>query len=223
MIVDLFKYIFDQSQKDGCKGVISVIFKVAAFFICLSPVFIFFLIYQYDMLIHMNIFISSTLIFGISSILFFIIFSSSKAFATLLLEKEILRKKENNNYEMSYSEKEHYYFYMSFLISSIFQLILSILIAGSHYITDNDINVSMVRELYVPIVILISFIVISLFVWINSLLGYIKGLENSQVDYDKIENTNIEYKDIDMLIDELKLNEKHIEELITVLEKYKSE
>ncbi|WP_032122115.1 hypothetical protein [Clostridium amazonitimonense] len=171
MGTDLFKYIFDESKKDGCKGVISVIIKIAVFFICLSPVFVYFLLYQTIVVREYNIFISSTLILGCGGLLFFLIFSSAKTFSFILLLKKI---KSN----LSMEEKEHYYFKKSLIITTIFQGILSLLIIISYYYNNpSDLIVKQFNELIFAIIAIIIFVIVSFILWIIFLLKYIKSLE----------------------------------------------
>ncbi|MBU5591203.1 hypothetical protein KQI89_05450 [Clostridium sp. MSJ-4] len=173
MGTDLFKYIFDESKKDGCKGVISVIIKIAVFFICLSPVFVYFLLYQTIVVREYNIFISSTLILGCGSLLFFLIFSSAKTFSFILLLKKI--KSKSN---LSIEEKEHYYFKKSFIITTIFQGILSLLIIISYYYNNpSNLVIKQFNELIFVIIAIITFIIVSFILWIIFLLKYIKSLE----------------------------------------------
>lgn len=209
MGTDLFKYIFDESKQGGCKSVIAVIIKVAAFFIGLSPVLIYVLIYQLDKI--NNIFISSTLILGCSSLLFFIVFMASKVFSSILLEREI-----KTNTKMKEEEIEAYYFKKTFLIATIFQGILSIIILSNHYTINKNIDINQFKELFVAIVVLATFLIVSFIVWIISLLRYIKALEL------KLENESLNVND-KSLIDLLKDNEELSKKVIRLLEEYKKE
>lgn len=210
MGTDLFKYIFDESKKDGCKGVILVIIKIAAFFICLSPVFIYFLLYQPTVVKDFNIFISSTLILGCGCLLFFIIFLSSKVFSSMLLTKKI---KTNSN--LTIEEKEYYYFKKSFVITTIFQGILSILLMISYYYNNpSNLNTKQFNELFVVIIVIIAFIAISFGFWINSLLRYIESLEKEK-EYLVLNKIKLK-TEVD-----IKGNEKIINDILILLENYK--
>lgn len=210
MVPDLFKYIFDESIKDGCKGIISVIIKITAFFICLSPVFIYFLLYQPSVVKDYNIFISSTLILGCGCLLFFLIFLSSKVYSSMLLTEKI---KANN--KLTIEEKEHYYFEKSFVITTIFQGILSILLIISFYYNNpSKFNTNQINDFIIVLIVIIVFITISFGFWINSLLKYIDNLEKENeylTSYKIKHNTEINTKE----------NEKIINDILTLLEDYK--
>lgn len=207
MGTDLFKYIFDESKKDGLKGVISVIIKIAAFFICLSPVFVYFLIYQPIVAREYNVFVSSTLIIGCSCILFFIIFCCSKIFASMLLSK-----KYKLNKKLSYEEAIHYYFQKSLVITTIFQGILTMFIVGNYcYKNSSNINIKQLNELFIIIVIIIAYILLCISLWIYSLLKHIEVLENEKNSY--IHNGAILEKG-----DDFEVKEKVINDALILLE-----
>lgn len=170
---------------------------------------IYVLIYQLDKI--NNIFISSTLILGCSSLLFFIVFMASKVFSSILLEREI-----KTNTKMKEEEIEAYYFKKTFLIATIFQGILSIIILSNHYTINKNIDINQFKELFVAIVVLATFLIVSFIVWIISLLRYIKALEL------KLENESLNVND-KSLIDLLKDNEELSKKVIRLLEEYKKE
>ena len=119
-MIDLFKYIFNESKHNGFKGIISVIIKISAFSICISPVFIYFLLYQPTLFdTKFNDIISYALILGCSCILFLIIFACSTVYANVLLI--------NKGKDLTGDDKKiEYYFKNSCIITIIAQLIISI-------------------------------------------------------------------------------------------------
>lgn len=173
--MDLFKYIFDSSNKDGLKGIISVIIKAASFFICICPVGLYCILYQNDFTTNYNIAIVTTVIIGCSCILMTIVFLCSKAYAYY-----IVLKKFKNNTKMTDDMMLKYYFKISFIISILFQGGISVSILFIYFYNhETKLNYLKIDEIFIIIMIFVIFILIAVVLWIKSLLKYIDNLENS--------------------------------------------
>ena len=173
MSQEVLKIFFEEFKINGLKGIASVIVKITAFFICLSPAFIYFLLYQPAIVTSNNIFVSSTLIIGCGCLLFFLIFSSSKVFSSM-----ILLKKYNISSILDKKAMEHYYYEKSFVIATIFQGILSLfLIASYHYYNPCRLFAKQLDELTFVIIGIFLFSTIAIVLRIITLFKYIRILE----------------------------------------------
>lgn len=175
MAIDFFRIILDESKKLGLKGIISVIVKIAVYSICLSPVFLYFLLYQKPIIKTYNMFIFSTLVLGFGCLLFLIVFISSKIYASRLLAREL---KANPN--LTQKEKEDYYLRKSFIITTVFQGLLSILILVSYFSKNSsEIIIIQFNELFIVFITIIIYICVSNGLWIYHLIKF-KVLDNKK-------------------------------------------
>lgn len=170
---DLLKYIFEEFRINGLKGIASMVVKIAAFFICLSPVFIYFLLYQPTTVESHNIFVSSTIIIGCEFILFLIVFSSSKVFSSILL-----LKKYNTKSKLDIEAVEHYYYEKSFVITTIFQGVLSLILIVSYYYNNpSELFAKQLSELIFVIIMVIAFTTVAFILRIFTLIKYNRIIE----------------------------------------------
>ena len=181
-MVSLFKYIFQEEKDNGFKSMIAVIIRLAAFTMSLSPVFIYFLLYQYDLFKKFNITISCILIFGCSCIWFSVFFSFSQAYASCLLTKKLI-----SNPNMSMREKEDYYFEKSFKVNTLFQMLLTILLILTYsYYHSEYVPIKAIKELKLVIIVISVFVILSLIIW--SILLILKILSKSSNNSSKDNN-----------------------------------
>ena len=133
---------------------------------------IYFLLYQTNLFANFDIIISYALILGCSCILFLIIFSCSKAYASILLNKKL------KYVNLTIEEQVEYYFEKSFIITTIFQMILSIFLLVTYYYNNpSNIVIKQLKELSILIIIIIIFILLSIIIWFILLKQYIEKLE----------------------------------------------
>ena len=212
MGMELFKYIFDESKKDDCKGVVSIVIKFAAFFICLSPVMLYFVLYQREFIEKLNIILSSTLIVGISCIYFFIIFALSQAYSTILLKRKLVRNRKNTNNQVLTEEyKQHYYYSNSFKITTFFQSIVLIVLICSYMFNNYSNSIyKQFMELKYVVITIILYIVLSVTLWIRNLYKYIQLLKQHSASVKEESDLR---KHSDSLTDMIKTDKKLIDDL----------
>lgn len=185
-MIDFFKYIlFDESKNNGFKGMVVAIIKLFILLICMSPVFIYFYLYQPNLLDDFSF--TYIVIFSLSCIWFFVVFLCSKPYATILLfifiapkliKKDIKANEEKQEKEANEEKKEkedkqkenEFYFNASLAITSIFQFILSIVLLIT-YDHNNLFNTIIEELLYIASIeplygIIKIFIVFSFIIWI---------------------------------------------------------
>ena len=105
---ELFSYIFNETKEGNFRKLSLAMIKVACFFICLSPVCIYLILYQIDLFSGKSSLLLYILILGGGFILFFIIFMCSKIIAiiSLIIKYKITNKSKRN--EMKKYYKEYY-------------------------------------------------------------------------------------------------------------------
>ena len=218
MSVDLIKYIFEESKKNGLPGVISLIVKLASFCICLSPVITYFWIYKLEMINMANIFFAYSLIIGLGCVLFFLVFISSKVFSSILLEKKLIKSNEINS-KMNYEEMRYYYFKCSFIITTVFHATLTVVILASHY-TINEINIQHLKDLKYVIILVVGFFIVSFVTWFFSLIRHIKALDTILQDKKMKQIQSSTINNLESVIKKLEDNENLIHNIKILLEKY---
>lgn len=172
MVTELLKYVFDESKKGGLKNVISAIIKIAASFLCLSPILVYLSLYYPVIINNINLF-TTIIILGCCCLLFFIVFICSEIFAAMFL----IKKMKVSNI-MKDEEIAKYYYDKSFLITAIFQGILTLIIVINYLYRNSSILYSQnLNDLSKACFTLIGYMSICVGLWIFYLVKYARKVK----------------------------------------------
>lgn len=135
MDLNLFKYIFENSKKDGFKGIVSAIYKISAFFISISPIPLYSFLFQKEFIKELNkeysLAIVTTIMIGVSCICFTFVFLCSKVFGEYITVSKLKKKTD-----MQDNELLSYYLKKSLIITVIFQGVIDLLLLIIYF--DNN-------------------------------------------------------------------------------------